>query len=38
LVVANLFFSETGEEIIRIINARKATNKEKKQYENSSTK
>lgn len=33
LVVANLFFSDSGEEIIRIISARKATNLERQQYE-----
>ncbi|MEX1199285.1 MAG: BrnT family toxin [Methylophaga sp.] len=33
LVVANLFFSDSGEEIIRIISARKATGLEKQQYE-----
>lgn len=35
LVVANLFFSDEGEEIIRIISARKANNKEQKVYEKS---
>ena len=34
LVVANLFFSDDGEEIIRIISARMANNKEREQYEN----
>lgn len=34
LVVANLFFSDLGEEIIRIISARQANSKEVKQYEN----
>ncbi len=34
LVVANLFFSDEGEEIIRIISARPANVKEKKYYEN----
>lgn len=33
LVVANLFFSDDGEEIIRIISARKANNKERNVYE-----
>jgi len=33
LVVANLFFSDEGEEIIRIISARKANNSERKTYE-----
>jgi len=33
LVVANLFFTEDGDEIIRIISARKANNKERKLYE-----
>jgi len=33
LVVANLFFSDDGEEIIRIISARKANNRERKSYE-----
>jgi len=33
LVVANMFFDENGEEIIRIISARKANQKERKFYE-----
>ena len=33
LVVANLFFSDDGEEIIRIISARKANSNERKVYE-----
>lgn len=33
LVVANMFFDENGEEIIRIISARKANEKERKFYE-----
>jgi len=33
LVVANLFFTEEGEEIIRIISARKANKKERESYE-----
>ena len=33
LVVANLFFDESGEEIIRIISARKANQKERSFYE-----
>ena len=33
LVVANLFFSDDGEEIIRIISARKANSNERKTYE-----
>jgi len=33
LVVANLFFSEDGEEIIRIISARRANNNERNIYE-----
>ena len=33
LVVANMFFDEDGEEIIRIISARKANQKERKFYE-----
>jgi len=33
LVVANMFFDEDGEEIIRIIRARKANQKEKDFYE-----
>lgn len=33
LVVANLFFTEEGEEIIRIISARKANDREKRLYE-----
>lgn len=34
LVVANLFFTDEGEEIIRIISAREANNQEKTTYEN----
>ena len=34
LVVANLYFDESGEEVIRIISAREATIHEQKQYEN----
>ncbi|MFA6699187.1 MAG: BrnT family toxin [Thiomicrospira sp.] len=34
LVVANLFFTDEGEEVIRIISAREANNKEKTTYEN----
>ncbi len=34
IVVANLYFDNDGEEVIRIISARKATNDERKQYEN----
>ena len=33
LVVVNLFFDESGEEVIRIISARDATNHERRQYE-----
>ncbi len=33
LVVANLFFNDKGEEVIRIISAREATSHERKQYE-----
>ena len=33
LVVANMFFDENGEEIIRIISARKANSKEREFYE-----
>jgi len=33
LVVANMFFSDEGEEIIRIISARKANTKERQSYE-----
>ena len=33
LVVANIFFNENGEEIIRIISARKANQKERNFYE-----
>ncbi len=33
LVVANMFFSDEGEEIIRIISARKANTKERQNYE-----
>lgn len=34
LVVANMFFDEDGEEVIRIISARKANKTEKEFYEN----
>ncbi|MCH8552916.1 MAG: BrnT family toxin [Natronospirillum sp.] len=33
LVVANLFFNEDGEEVIRIISARRATARERQYYE-----
>jgi len=33
LVVANLFFTDDGEEIIRIISARKANKQERQSYE-----
>ncbi len=33
LVVANLFFTDSGSEIVRIISARRANKKEIKQYE-----
>ncbi len=33
LVVANLFFTDEGEEIIRIISARRANKKERQSYE-----
>lgn len=33
LVVANLFFTDDGEEIIRIISARKANRQERESYE-----
>ena len=33
VVVANLFFTEDGEEVIRIISAREATPNERRQYE-----
>jgi len=33
LVVANLFFTDDGEEIIRIISARKANKQERESYE-----
>ena len=33
LVVANLFFTDDGEEIIRIVSARKANKKERDYYE-----
>ena len=33
LVVANLFFTDEGEEIIRIISARRANNNERRAYE-----
>jgi hypothetical protein len=36
LVVANVFFTDEGEELIRIISARKATTKERALYENAS--
>ena len=38
LVVANLFFTEDGEEIIRIISARYANPKERENYEKCWTK
>jgi hypothetical protein len=34
VVAAHLYFDAEGEEVIRIISARKATNNERKQYEN----
>lgn len=34
LVVANLFYTDEGEEIIRLVSARYATAKERQQYEN----
>ena len=34
LVVANLYFTDEGEEIIRIISARRATSLERQYYEN----
>jgi uncharacterized DUF497 family protein len=33
LVVANLFFDDEGEEVVRIISAREATRNERNQYE-----
>ena len=33
LIAANLFFDSKGEEVIRIISAREATQNERKQYE-----
>ncbi len=33
LVVANMFFDDEGEEVIRIISAREASKNERKQYE-----
>ena len=33
VVAANLYFDEKGEEVIRIISAREATNNEKRKYE-----
>lgn len=33
LVVANLFFTDDGEEIVRIVSARKANRKERESYE-----
>lgn len=33
LVVANLFFNDDGEEVVRIISAREATKNEQRQYE-----
>jgi uncharacterized DUF497 family protein len=34
LVVANVFFTDDGEELVRIISARHATNQERMVYEN----
>jgi uncharacterized DUF497 family protein len=34
VVTAHLYFDDQGEEVIRIISARGATNNERKQYEN----
>jgi len=33
VIAANLFFDDEGEEVIRIISAREATNNERKKYE-----
>ena len=33
LIVANLFFSEQGEEVVRIVSARRATHPERQAYE-----
>ncbi len=33
LTVANLFFDERGEEVVRLISARQATNRERQAYE-----
>ena len=33
VVAANLFFSDEGEEVIKLISARRATSREKAQYE-----
>ena len=33
VVVANMYFTDSGEEIIRIISARRATKNEQKQYQ-----
>ena len=35
LTVANLFFDERGEEIVRLISARRATARERQEYEES---
>ena len=33
LTVANLFFDERGDEVVRVISARRATNRERESYE-----
>ena len=33
LTVANLFFDERGDEVVRVISARRATNRERQAYE-----
>ena len=33
LTVANLFFDERGDEVVRVISARRATNREREAYE-----
>jgi len=35
LTVANLFFDERGDEVVRVISARRATNRERQAYEQS---
>ena len=35
LTVANLFFDDSGEEVVRLISARRATTRERQEYEES---